>query len=107
MSNNQIKKVDLLIAGQGAAGFSAGLYAARYQMNTVIIGEEFGGETAIAGLTTDAAYFCSIKDSTTVSLHNNYAMKGLGLHPHQAFLQFEIHQIYPAIFHYAFSSIPT
>ena len=50
MSNNQIKKVDLLIAGQGAAGFSAGLYAARYQMNTVIIGEEFGGETAIGGL---------------------------------------------------------
>ena len=29
-------------------------------------------QTAIAGLTTDAAYFCSIKDSTTVSLHNNY-----------------------------------
>ena len=29
-------------------------------------------QTAIAGLTTDAAYYCSIKDSSTVSLHNNY-----------------------------------
>ena len=45
-----LNKVDLLIAGQGAAGFSAGLYAARYQMSTAIIGEEFGGETAIGGL---------------------------------------------------------
>ena len=30
------------------------------------------GETAIAGLTTEAAYYCAIKDSTTVSLHKNY-----------------------------------
>ena len=29
-------------------------------------------QTAIAGLTTNAAYYCAIKDSTTVSLHNNY-----------------------------------
>ena len=27
-------------------------------------------QTAIAGLTTEASYFCSIKDATTVSLHN-------------------------------------
>jgi|TARA_B110000263_G_scaffold41784_1_gene33669 thioredoxin reductase (NADPH) len=50
MTNNLKENVDLLIAGQGAAGFSAGLYAARYQMNTVIVGQEFGGETAIGGL---------------------------------------------------------
>jgi hypothetical protein len=29
-------------------------------------------QTAIAGLTTDAAYFCAVKDATTVSLHNKY-----------------------------------
>jgi thioredoxin reductase (NADPH) len=50
MTNNLKENIDLLIAGQGAAGFSAGLYAARYQMNTVIVGQEFGGETAIGGL---------------------------------------------------------
>ena len=40
---------DVLIAGQGAAGFAAGLYAARYQMRTIVLGETFGGETATGG----------------------------------------------------------
>ena len=30
-------------------------------------------QTAIAGLTTNASYYCSIKDATNVSLHNKYA----------------------------------
>ena len=41
---------DVLIAGQGAAAFSAAIYAARYQINSVVIGEIFGGETATGGL---------------------------------------------------------
>jgi len=41
---------DVLIAGQGAAAFSAALYAARYQVKAVVIGETFGGETATGGL---------------------------------------------------------
>ena len=41
---------DVLIAGQGAAGFAAALYAARYQIKSVVIGETFGGETATGGL---------------------------------------------------------
>lgn len=41
--------VDVLIAGQGAAAFSAALYAARYQISTMVAGGEFGGETAIGG----------------------------------------------------------
>lgn len=43
------KQVDILIAGQGAGAFSAALYTARYQMNTLIASEQFGGETAIGG----------------------------------------------------------
>ncbi len=43
------KQVDVLIAGQGAAAFAAGLYSSRYQVNTLIVGEQFGGETAIGG----------------------------------------------------------
>jgi len=43
------QKVDILIAGQGASSFSAALYSARYQMNTLIAAEQFGGETAIGG----------------------------------------------------------
>ena len=45
-----IDQYDVLIIGQGAAGFAAALYAARYQMRTVVIGEMFGGETATGGL---------------------------------------------------------
>ncbi|MBM01787.1 MAG: thioredoxin reductase [Chloroflexi bacterium] len=44
------KKTELLIAGQGAAGYSATLYSARYQVQTVLVGAEFGGETAIGGM---------------------------------------------------------
>ena len=43
------KKIDVLIAGQGAAAFAAGLYSSRYQVNTLMASEQFGGETAIGG----------------------------------------------------------
>jgi thioredoxin reductase (NADPH) len=45
-----IDQYDVLIIGQGAAAFAAALYAARYQMRTIVIGEMFGGETATGGL---------------------------------------------------------
>ncbi|MCZ6538203.1 MAG: FAD-dependent oxidoreductase [Chloroflexi bacterium] len=44
------KQIDVLIAGQGAAAFAAGLYSARYQVDTLIASEQFGGETAIGGM---------------------------------------------------------
>lgn len=47
---SEVREADLLIAGQGAAAFAAGLYAARYQMDVVIAAEQFGGETAIGGM---------------------------------------------------------
>ena len=39
-----------LIAGQGAAGYAAALYSARYQIKPVVFGASFGGETATGGL---------------------------------------------------------
>ena len=47
---NKPTNIDVLIAGQGAAAFSAGLYSVRYQMKTAVVGGLFGGETAIGGL---------------------------------------------------------
>ena len=44
------KIYDVIIAGQGAAAYSAALYAARYQIDSLVMGEMFGGETAIGGL---------------------------------------------------------
>lgn len=41
---------DTIIIGSGAAGLSAGLYAGRYKLKTLIIKGEFGGETARAGV---------------------------------------------------------
>lgn len=40
---------DLIIIGSGAAGLSAALYAGRYRMRTLVIGDVFGGYTTIAG----------------------------------------------------------
>lgn len=44
------KRYDVLIAGQGAAAYSAALYAARYQISAAMLSAQFGGETAIGGL---------------------------------------------------------
>lgn len=41
---------DLIIIGTGASGLSAALYAGRYLMKVLVIGHEFGGETAKAGV---------------------------------------------------------
>ncbi|MCH8184512.1 MAG: FAD-dependent oxidoreductase [Chloroflexi bacterium] len=49
MANHQ-EPFDVLIVGQGASGYTAALYAARYQMRPVIFGAIFGGETATGGL---------------------------------------------------------
>ncbi len=47
---SEVREADVLIAGQGAAAYAAGLYSARYQVDTVIAAEQFGGETAIGGV---------------------------------------------------------
>ena len=41
---------DVLIIGQGASGYAAALYAARYQIKPIVFGATFGGETATGGL---------------------------------------------------------
>ena len=43
-------KTDLSIVGLGAASYAAALYSVRYQIPTIMIGSEFGGETATGGL---------------------------------------------------------
>ena len=48
--NSENKIYDVVIGGQGAAAFAAGMYAARYQMSAIVVGTMFGGETATGGL---------------------------------------------------------
>lgn len=40
---------DLIIIGSGAAGLGAAIYGGRYRMKVLVIGKDFGGETAKAG----------------------------------------------------------
>lgn len=42
------KVYDIVIVGMGFAGYSGAIYAARYGLKTLIIGEMFGGQTAEA-----------------------------------------------------------
>lgn len=40
---------DTIIVGGGAAAYAAAVYAGRYNLKTLIVEKEFGGETALAG----------------------------------------------------------
>lgn len=51
---------DTIVIGSGAAGLTAGMYAARYQLNTLIIGKELGGETTTAWTIENYPGFTSI-----------------------------------------------
>ncbi|MBI4135483.1 FAD-dependent oxidoreductase [Candidatus Uhrbacteria bacterium] len=55
------KLYDFAIIGGGAAGLSAGIYAARYKLKTVVVrGKDPGGETAIAATVENYPGFKSI-----------------------------------------------
>ena len=41
---------DTIIVGGGAAAYSAAIYAARYNLKTLIVEKDFGGETLLAGV---------------------------------------------------------
>src|SRR3989344_4467889 len=51
---------DLIIIGSGAAGLSAGIYAQRFNLKTLIIGKNFGGYTLTAGKIENYPGFLSI-----------------------------------------------
>ena len=50
VKNRNKNAYDVVIIGQGASAFGAALYSARYQMKTLVIGDEFGGETATGSI---------------------------------------------------------
>lgn len=49
MAKNKKKEYDVLILGAGMAGLTAGLYAARYNLKTIIVSKDIGGTGNIAG----------------------------------------------------------
>ena len=43
-----VEQIDLLIVGAGPAGTAAGVYAARKQLQTVLVAESFGGQSVVS-----------------------------------------------------------
>lgn len=66
---------DLIIIGSGAAGLSAGIYSGRYRMKTLIIGKDFGGETAKAGAIENYPGFQSVDGYELMDLMKQQAAK--------------------------------
>ena len=58
-------KTDLSIVGLGAASYAAALYSVRYQIPTIMIGSEFGGETATGNSTATEEFTA---ESTALNL---------------------------------------
>jgi thioredoxin reductase (NADPH) len=69
---------DVIIVGQGAAAFSAALYAARYKMKTLMIGEEFGGETLTSSIIENYPGYLQI-DGLDLMLNMKEQVEALGV----------------------------
>ncbi len=59
-NSNQNKIYDLIIVGAGPAGLGASIYASRYKLNHLVIGEEIGGQVTEASAIENYAGFESI-----------------------------------------------
>jgi thioredoxin reductase (NADPH) len=69
---------DVIIVGQGAAAFGAALYAARYKMKTLMIGEEFGGETLTSSIIENYPGYLQI-DGLDLMLNMKQQVEALGV----------------------------
>src|SRR4030042_1790918 len=68
---------DTIIIGAGPAGLTAGIYAARREMKTLIIGRELGGQIALASEIENYPGFKKIASADLILKIEEQA-KGLG-----------------------------
>ncbi len=66
---------DTLIIGAGPAGYTAGIYACRYRLNTLLVGEETGGTIAIAHKVCNFPVFPEISGFELVEKMRGVAQK--------------------------------
>lgn len=65
---------DTIIIGQGPAGITAGIYAARREMKTLILGKEAGGQIVWAGEIENYPGFINISSFEFISRFNDHAI---------------------------------
>ncbi len=70
---------DVAIIGAGVAGLSAGIYAGRYRMKVGIFSQDFGGETARAGIISN---YPGLPDSDGYNLISSMKKQALGFGAH-------------------------
>jgi len=82
VDNNPKKEVkelyDTIIVGAGSAGYTAAIYSARYNLKTLILGEELGGQMNIDCEVENYPGFKKIKGSELMQKFENHA-KDLGV----------------------------
>jgi thioredoxin-disulfide reductase len=65
---------DTIIIGQGPAGITAGIYAVRREMKTLILGKEAGGQIIWAGEIENYPGFTSISNFELIAKFNDHAI---------------------------------
>jgi thioredoxin-disulfide reductase len=65
---------DTIIIGQGPAGITAGIYAARREMKTLILGKESGGQLIWAGEIENYPGFTNISNFDLITRFNEHAL---------------------------------
>ena len=68
-------KFDTIIVGLGPAAYSAALYAARYMLKTLVIGETPGGQLTEAGEVDDYLGLIGVQASEMIKLFNTHVEK--------------------------------
>ncbi|AWR98808.1 thioredoxin-disulfide reductase [Metallosphaera hakonensis] len=72
---NPGEKFDTIIVGLGPAAYSAALYAARYMLKTLVIGETPGGQLTEAGEVDDYLGLIGVQASEMIKLFNSHVEK--------------------------------
>ena len=72
---NPNEKFDTIIIGLGPAAYSAALYAARYMLKTLVLGETPGGQLTEAGEVDDYLGLIGVQASEMIKLFNAHVEK--------------------------------